>query len=112
MTCNELVNDALEQMNQLGKEECGVHADNCIGLMTFREEKKDKVRLLSAPSLPTIVLVEDSVFSKLNHAVKLSWKQQTKGMNRILGPCVRDKFMKDCKFCDEKTHRHTLSPNA
>ena len=106
---DELVNDALKQMNQLGKNKCDVSGDNHIELITIRHEKKDEVSLLSGPSWSVVVSVEDSVFDKLNHVVKLSWKQQTKGMNRIFRLCVRDKFMKDHKFCNEKMRRHVVT---
>ena len=53
--------------------------------------------------------LEDSVFNKLNHVVKSSWKQQTKGMNRFFRPCVRDEFMKDYKFCNEKICRQIVT---
>jgi len=103
------VNDTLKQTNMFGKNECNVGGDNVIKLMTIMHEKKDEVSLLSGPSRSTLVSVEDSVFNKLDHVVKLLWKQQTKGMNRILGPCVRNEFMKDCKFCNEKTCRHIVT---
>ena len=110
LAIDESVNDTtLKQTNVLGKNKCNVCGDNQIKLMTIRHEKKDEVSLLSGPSRSTLVSVEDSVFNKLDHVVKLLWKQQTKGMNRILGLCVRDEFMKDCKFCNEKTCRHIVT---
>ena len=53
--------------------------------------------------------MEDSVFNNLDDVVKSLWKQQTKGMARILGPCVRDEFVKDYKFCNEKICRHIVT---
>ena len=105
MVDDELVNDTLKQTNQLGNNKCHVRCDNHIEWMTITHEKKDQVSFSSGPSWPAFVLLEDNVFDKLNHMVKLSWKQQTRGVNRILGPCVRDKFTKDC-------NADTLPPNA
>ena len=111
LTCDESVSDAREQTNQLrkGMSDVGWDNQNSVDRMTIAHDKKDEVSLLSAPSQSTKVLVEDSVFKKLNPVVKSAWKDQTKGMTRILGPCVRDEFMKDCKFCNEKTCRHIVT---
>ena len=110
---DELVNEALKQMHQLGKEDkCDVCCDNHIEQMTITHEKKDEVCLMSGPSWSVFVSLEDSAFDKLNHMVKLSWKQQTKGMNRIFGPCVRDKFMKDLKSCNEEICRHIITTSV
>ena len=103
------VNDALEKRNQLEEDTCDVHHDNHIEHMTITQEKKDEVSLLSGHSRSTLVSLENSVFKELSHGVKASWKQQTKGMNRIFGPCVRDEFMKDCKFCNDKICRHIVT---
>ena len=77
--------------------------------MTITREEKDEVSSLSGPSRSAFVSLGDSVFSKLNHVVKLSWKQQTKGMNKILGLHMRDEVTKDCKSCNEKTCRHIVT---
>ena len=75
---DELVNGALEQTNQLEKDKCDVGCGNHIKRMTITHEKKDEVSLLSAPSQSTFLSLEDSVFNKLNHVVKSTWKQQKK----------------------------------
>ena len=108
---DESVDDALKQRKQLGKDTCDVHRDNDIEHMTITLEKKNEVSLLSAPapSRSTLVSLENSVFNELSHGVKLSWKKQRKGMDRIFGPCVRDEFMKDYKFCNEKICRHIVT---
>ena len=101
-------------MNQFGKDEdeCDVHDDNHIEQMTITLEVKDEVSLLSGTSRSALMLFEDSVLNKWSHMVKLSWKQQTKGMNRIFGPCVRDKFMKDLKSCNEEICRHIITTSV
>ena len=111
LACDESVSDAREQTNQLRKGMGDVGWDNqySVERMTIAHDKKDEVSLLSAPSQSTKVSVDDSVFKKLNPVVKSAWKDQTKGMTRILGPCVRDEFMKDYKFCNEKICRHIVT---
>ena len=109
---DESVDDATKQREQLGNDTCDAHSDNLIENMTITHEKKDEVSLLSAPPAPsrsTLVSLENSVFNELSHGVKLSWKKQRKGMDRIFGPCVRDEFMKDYKFCNEKICRHIVT---
>jgi len=113
LAIDESLNDTiLKQTNLFGKNECNVRGDNLMEVMTIGHEKKDEVSLLSVsggPSRSTHVSVEDSVFNNLDDVVKSSWKQQTKGMARILGPCVRDEFVKDYKFCNEKICRHIVT---
>ena len=111
LECDESVSDAQEQTNQLRKDTCDVGWDNqnSVKRMTIAHDKKDEVSLLSAPSQSTKVLVDDSVFKKLNMVVKSAWKDQTAGMTRILGPCVREEFMKDHEFCNKKTCRHIVT---
>ena len=72
-------------------------------------EKKDEVSLLSGPSRTTFVSLENSVFNELSPEVKSSWKEQTKVMSTVFGWCVRDEFMKDCKFCNEKTCKQVVT---
>ena len=106
---DESENDALKQTRQLGKNNCDGHRDNHIKLMTISHEKKDEVSLLSGPSQSTVVSLENSVFDQLSRGVKSSWKEQMKVMTRVFGWCVRDEFMKDYKFCNEKICRHIVT---
>ena len=48
LACDELVNDALEQTNQLGKDNCDVNFDNHnhIRQMTITHNKEDEAGLL------------------------------------------------------------------
>ena len=80
---DELVNDTLKQTSQLGKDKFNVCGDNHTELTTIAHKKKDEVSLLSVPSQSTVVLLKGSVFSKLNHVVKLPWKQRTKELNKF-----------------------------
>ena len=77
--------------------------------MTITHEKRDEVSLLSGPSRSTIVSLEGSVLNELSPGVKSSWKDQTKVMARVFGWSVRDEFMKDYKFCNEKICRQVVT---
>ena len=106
---DESVNDNLKQMKQLRKNKCRVHHGHDIEHMTISQEKKDEVSLLSGPSRSTIVSLEGSVLNELSPGVKSSWKDQTKVMARVFGWSVRDEFMKDYKFCNEKICRQVVT---
>ena len=106
---DESENDALKQTKQLGKNKHDAHRDNHTKQMTISHEKKDEVSLLSGPSQSTVVSLENSVFDQLSRGVKSSWKEQMKVMTRVFGWCVRDEFMKDYKFCNEKICRQVVT---
>ena len=106
---DESVNDALMQGKQLGEDMCDARHDNDIKHMTITHEKKDEVSLLSGQTRSTFVSLENSVFDDMSNVVKSSWKEQKKAMSKIFGPCVRDEFVKDYKFCNEKICRHIVT---
>ena len=66
------------------------------------EQTKNEVSVLSAPTQSTFVPFDNTVFKSLRKGVQLAWTLQSKGMHRIFGLVVRDKFMPDCKFCNDK----------
>ena len=99
---DELENDALDEMNESEKVWQDSQYENDIDGMTITHPKKDEVSVLSAPTKSTGRSLDDSVLNSLGPLVASAWKQQTKGMLRIFGPVVRDEFMPNYKFCNEK----------
>ena len=99
---DESENDALEERNHSDSDWHDSQHENHMDGMTITHEKKDEVSVLSATTRSTRVSLDDSVLNGLSPVVASAWKQQTKGMLRIFGPTVRDDFMPDYKFCNEK----------
>ena len=103
LAVEELENNTLKRnMSQFGEPGSGSDNENNMSGMMIVQSKKDEVSVLSAPTQSTFVSFDNSVFNSLGKGVQSVSKLQSKGVHRIFGLVVRDKFMPDCKFCNDK----------
>ena len=65
--------------------------------MTIAQSKKDEVSVECTHTI-NVLSFDNSVLNSLGKGVQSA----SKGMPRIFGPIVRDKFMLDCKFHNDK----------